>query len=137
MGNSEENTGREEKREGAASRLWTPGSEERSEARSAEKSGGEEISEEELRRRLEEAMEKITVTDVVVDMMISLSSLAYQRMGIPHEVNEKHRDLDQSRMAIDCLAALVNTVEGRVPAEILDPLKGNVDNLKMNFAKES
>lgn len=125
MGDSEETGGKEEVRE------------EKPVAEETTADQGEELSDEELRRRIEEAMEKITVADVVLDMMVSLSSLAYQRMGIPHEVNEKFRDLEQARMAIDCLDALVKALEGRVPPEALDPLSSTVTNLKMNYAKEA
>lgn len=133
-----------------SSRLWTPyGDPLKDRQASREKTsngprkpGGreeapEEMSEEELQRRIAEAMEKITVADVVLDMMVSLSSLAYQRMGIPHEVNEKYRDLEQAKLAIDCLDSLTKTLEDRVDKDSLDALKRTVDNLKMNFAKES
>jgi hypothetical protein len=142
LGENEENTGQEEERK-TSSRLWTPHGDPRKpdegggEAQEAQGEPGEEVSDEELRRRIEEAMEKITVTDVVVDMMVSLSSLAYQRMGIPHEVNEKFRNMDQARLAIDCLEALFKSLEGRVPEDLLVPLTGTLDNLKLNFAKES
>jgi hypothetical protein len=95
------------------------------------------MSEEELRKRIEEVMEKVTVADIVLDMMISLSSLAYQRMGIPHEVNEKFKDMEQARLAIDCLDAWCTVLEGRVDPEQVEPLKSTVLNLKLNFAKES
>jgi hypothetical protein len=122
----------------SSGKLWTPGGEsERNEAPPEPTDDGEELSEEELRKRIEEVMEKITVADIVLDMMISLSSLAYQRMGIPEEVNQKYKDMDQARMAIDCLDALAKTLEGRVEAEQLEPLKGAIANLKLNFAKES
>ena len=123
-----------------SSKLWTPDSEpEAAEApaRGPGPSDEEELTEEELRARIEEVMEKITVADIVLDMMISLSSLAYQRMGIPHEVNEKFRDMEQARLAIDCLDALAKAMEGRVPAEQMDPLSSAISNLKLNFAKES
>jgi Domain of unknown function (DUF1844) len=131
------------KEEASKSGLWTPDgvgpATEESKASSADIEGGgpEGMSEEELRRRIEEAMEKITVSDLVVDMMVSLSSMAYQRMGIPHEVNEKFRDMDQARLAIDCLDALLKALEGRAPSEILEPLDSTLSNLKLNFAKES
>lgn len=127
----------EEKKE--SGKLWTPGSDD---AAPESKSGGqpesaEEMSEEELRKRIEEVMEKVTVADIVLDMMISLSSLAYQRMGIPHEVNEKFKDMEQARLAIDCLDAWCTVLEGRVDPEQVEPLKSTVLNLKLNFAKES
>jgi hypothetical protein len=45
--------------------------------------------------------------------------------------------MDQARLAIDCLEALFKSLEGRVPEDFLIPLTGTLDNLKLNFAKES
>ena len=147
-GDRNQNQG-EEKQNPKSSRLWTPYGDPREdgyrqpEAQAGPEAGGEvsgpeeEISEEELRRRIDEAMERITVADVIVDMMVSLSSLAYQRMGLPHEVNEKYRDLEQARLAIDCLDTLLQAISGRAPDEMVNSLTGTMDNLKLNFAKES
>jgi len=122
-----------------SSRLWTPygGQEAESEEPTDKGTGEGELSEEELRERIEKALEKITVTDVVLDMMVSLSSLAYQKMGIPHDVNEKFRDMEQAKLAIDCLDAMVNALSDRLSEDELKPLSGTLDNLKMNYAKES
>ncbi len=133
MGDSE-NRDREGRK---SSRLWTPGGEADRRVEEPAEESGEKVSEEELRRRIEEAMERITVADIVVDMMVSLSSVAYQKMGIPKDVNAKYRDMEQARMAIDCLGALLTTLEGRVPEDMLKSLTGTVDNLKLNFAREA
>jgi hypothetical protein len=58
-------------------------------------------------------------------------------MGIPHEVNQKFKDMEQARLAIDCLDALAKAMEGRADEGQLQPLKDTVSNLKLNFAKES
>lgn len=139
----EEGSGTQGKR--TSSRLWTPYSEPegtRSEAPAEETRPGEtrpeeDISEDELRQRLEEALEHITVAEVVIDFMVSMSSLAYRKMGIPHEVNEKHKDMEQARLAIDCVDALLKAAADRMPEEARKPLTGTLDNLKLNFAKES
>lgn len=123
-----------------SSRLWTPYGEPgkpRSEAPPEETLPEDEISEEELRQRLEEALEHITVVDVVIDFMVSMSSLAYRKMGIPHEVNEKYKEMEQARLAIDCVDALLKAAADRIPEDALKPLTGTLDNLKLNFVKES
>lgn len=140
-GKSEEAEGETGGKGGArrrGSKLWTPSGEHdvRPEGEEGEPAE-EEVSDEELRRRVEEALEKITVADVIIDMMISLSSLAYQRMGIPHETNQKYRDMEQARLAIDCLDALLSALRDRLPEETLQPLTGTLDNLKLNYARES
>lgn len=135
----QEQPGEESKERRTSSRLWTPYGDQEVESGEPPGEGAEEeeLSEEELRERIEKALEKITVTDVVLDMMVSLASLAYQKMGIPHEVNEKFRDMEQAKLAIDCLDALVKVLSDRLPEDELKPLLGTLDNLKMNFAKES
>lgn len=140
-GGPEEKTAGEggEARRATSSRLWTPDGEKRA-AEEPPRSPGpaqEEISDEELQRRIEEAMEKITVADVIVDMMVSLSSLAYQRMGLPKEVNEKFRDMEQARLAIDCIESMLKAISARLPDEHAKALTDTLDNLKLNFAKES
>ena len=122
-----------------SSKLWTPGGDDAPPEPTPEEapSGEEELTEEELRQRIEEVMEKITVADIILDMMISLTSLAYQRMGIHHEVNEKFKDMEQARLAIDSLDALAKALEGRGVDDQLEPLTSTISNLKLNFAKES
>lgn len=122
-----------------SSKLWTPyGKQEVKDEEPSDKDAEEgELSDEELRERIEKALEKITVKDVIIDMMISLSSLAYQKMGIPHEVNKKFRDMEQAKLAIDCLDALAKVLSDRLSEDELKPLLGTLDNLKMNFAKEA
>ena len=94
-----------------------------------------ELSEEELRRLIEEQMEKITIKDILGRFMMELASLAYQKMGIPENVNLKYRDFSQARMAIDALKGLVGALEGKVPDEEVNAYRGTLANLQMNYAR--
>ena len=132
----EEKPGEEGEGRKTSRKLWTPYGEEVAGEEPTPEPEGQELSDEELRERIEKALEKITVKDVIIDMMISLSSLAYQKMGIPHDVNEKFRDMEQAKLAIDCLDALAKVLSDRLSEDELKPLLGTLDNLKMNFAKE-
>ncbi|MBN1289342.1 MAG: DUF1844 domain-containing protein [Actinobacteria bacterium] len=142
--NPDREDGEKNEKKQSSSRLWTPNSDPREAYPGSGKpaeddliSGEEEISEDELRKKIEEALEKVTVADIVLDFIISMASLAYQRMGIPREVNEKFRDMDQARMAIDCIDALLASLKGKIQDDTLEPLTGTLDNLKVNFVKES
>jgi hypothetical protein len=95
----------------------------------------EELTEEEFRRLLEEQMEKITVKDVVSQMMASLASLAYQKLGLPESVNLKYRDFAQARMAIDALKGLLSSLEGKLEEGELSPFRGTLANLQMNYVR--
>ncbi|MBN2026158.1 MAG: hypothetical protein JW854_05305 [Actinobacteria bacterium] len=93
------------------------------------------ISEEEFRRMVEESLEKVTVADIILNMMNDLASLAYMKMGLPESVNLKYRDLDQASLAIDTLEAIIKAAEGRVSPEHLQPFRGTLANMQMNFVQ--
>jgi len=97
--------------------------------------GEEELSEEELRNLIEESLENITVTDIVLSMMNQLASVAYLKMGMPENVNLKYQDFDQAKLAIDSLDAIISAAEGKVEEKGLEPFKGTLANLKMNFVQ--
>jgi hypothetical protein len=94
-----------------------------------------EMSEEEFKKFLEEQMEKITVSEIVSRLMMDMASLAYQKMGLPEEVNLKYRDFDQARLAIDALKGLLGAMEGKVPEGEVAPYRGTLANLQMNFVR--
>ncbi len=95
----------------------------------------EELSEEEFRRLLEDSMETVTVADIVLTMMNQLASVGYMKMGLPETVNQKYRDFDQARLAIDTLEAMLKGAEEKIPAELLQPFKGTLANMQMNFVQ--
>ena len=97
--------------------------------------GEEELSEEELRKLIEESLENITVTDIVLSMMNQLASVAYLKMGMPENVNLKYQDFDQAKLALDSLDAIISAAEGKVEEKGLEPFKGTLANLKMNFVQ--
>jgi hypothetical protein len=89
----------------------------------------EEPSEAELTARLEEEFKKLKVSDVLVQTVFTLSSLGFQKLG------EEGRDLEQARLAIDSLRALVPALEGAVPAEVIRDFNQMVANLQLAYAK--
>jgi hypothetical protein len=97
----------------------------------------EELSEEEVHRLVEESLEKVTVTDIVLNMMNQLASVGYMKMGLPESVNLKYRDFAQARLAIDTLEAMIKGAEGKITGELLQPFRGTLANLQMNFVQLS
>ncbi|HEY4686680.1 MAG TPA: DUF1844 domain-containing protein [Candidatus Subteraquimicrobiales bacterium] len=96
-----------------------------------------QAQEKELRERLEKELEKVTVKDVVAQMMISLSSLGYQKLGLPEEANKKYKDLDQAALAIDSLSALIKVTEERISPQEIATFKSTLANLQLKFVSES
>jgi len=48
-------------------------------------------NQEELIKELQEEINKLATKDIIIQMMMSLSSLAYKKMGLPVEVNDKYK----------------------------------------------
>ena len=71
---------------------------------------GTKKDEEELINKLQEEIDKLTTKDIIVQMMMSLSSLAYKKMGIPAGVNDRFKDRVQAKMAVDSFDALLKVI---------------------------
>jgi hypothetical protein len=97
--------------------------------------GQPNISEEELRARLEEELKRITVRDVLLQTVVSLVNLAGQRLGLV-EGSREMRDLDQVRMAIDAVRALLPLLEEENPEQV-GPIRDALSQLQMAYAREA
>jgi Domain of unknown function (DUF1844) len=65
---------------------------------------------------MREHLASVSAGDVVAEAALSLVALAYVRLGIPPEQNERYRDLDAARLLIDALAGMLDGVRGRLGA---------------------
>ena len=86
-------------------------------------------SEEELLEALQAEFAKLKVSDVLVQTVFTVSSLGYRSLG------EEARDLEQARLAIDALRALVPVLEGSVPGDVQRDFEQMVANLQLAYAK--
>ena len=59
----------------------------------------------------------------------TVSSLAY------HRLSEEHRDLDQVRLAIEALRALLPVLSGSLPPELLRDFEQVTANLQLAYAR--
>ncbi len=94
-----------------------------------------DISEEELRARLEEELKRITVRDVLLQTIVSLVNLGGQRLGIG-EGGQELRDLEQVRMAIEAVRALLPLLEAE-NAEQMKPIRDALSQLQIVYAREA
>jgi hypothetical protein len=90
-------------------------------------------SEEELRAQLEEELRRITVRDVLVQTVVSLVNLGGQRLGLAPGA-EDMRDLDQARLAIEGVRALLPLVEEQ-DAEQVRPIRDALSQLQLAYAQ--
>ena len=106
------------------------------EAAAEEAAGPAGITEEEMRRQLEEHFRRQSVSDLLVQFMVSLSNLAYVKMGITKDTAEI-RDLEQARLAIDSFKGLLEAAEDRLEQQDKNALAGALASMQMTYAQVS
>jgi len=86
-------------------------------------------SQEELLRQLEAELGQLEVADVLVQTVFTVSSLGYRNLG------EEARDLEQAKLAIDALGAVVPLLKGAVADDVHRDLVQMVANMQLAYAK--
>jgi hypothetical protein len=84
----------------------------------------DQVSEQELL----EALSRLGVSDLLVQTLSTVSSLAF------HRLSEEHRDLDQVRLAIEALRALVPVLAPTVPSDLVRDFEQVTANLQLAYA---
>jgi hypothetical protein len=85
-------------------------------------------SDEQLVEQLEAELKKLKVADLLVQTLYTVSSLGFRRLA------PEDRDLDQARLAIEALRALVPLLEDSAPAELVRDFKQVTANLQLAYA---
>jgi hypothetical protein len=86
-------------------------------------------ADEELVKQLEEELKKLKVADLLVQTLYTVSSLGYRKLS------EEDRDLEQARLAIEALRALLPVLEGVVGEEIVRDFRQVTSNLQLAYAE--
>ena len=79
-------------------------------------------------QELLEALAQLQVSDLLVQTLSTVSSLAY------HRLSEEHRDLDQVRLAIEALRALLPVLSASLPPELVRDFEQVTANLQLGYA---
>jgi hypothetical protein len=93
-------------------------------------------TEEELQAAFEEQMRRIRVEDVLLQTTVTLVNLGARRLGLaaaPGEDPSAERDLDQARLAIDAVRALLPLC----PQDQVEPIQQALAQLQMAYAREA
>jgi hypothetical protein len=77
---------------------------------------------------LQAELAKLKISDLLLQTVYSVSSLAYHRLG------PEGRDLEQAKLGIEALRALVPVLEGSVPEEALRDFQQVLANLQLAYA---
>jgi hypothetical protein len=89
---------------------------------------------ERLARELAEQLRQLRVEDVLLNTLMTLSSIGYRRLGLTQETRDD-RDLSQAQLAIDAMKAVTPVLERFVPRELLRDFNSSVANLQLAYAK--
>jgi hypothetical protein len=84
--------------------------------------------EQKLIDELQAELAKLKVSDLLLQTLYSVSSLGY------HRLNGEGRDLEQARLAIEAVRALVPVLDGSVPQEALRDFNQVLANLQLAYA---
>ena len=88
-----------------------------------------ESADEKLIQQLEEELKKVKVSDLLVQTLYTVSSLGYSRLGT------ENRDLEQAKLAIEAMRALLPVLEGTVPEEVVRDFNQVTANMQLAYAK--
>ena len=83
---------------------------------------------EEMMRQMEEEMAKVRVQDLITQSVVSILNLSARRIG-----KEDERDLEQARIGIEAIRAMVDFLEPEAATEVRNALS----QLQMMYAQQS
>jgi hypothetical protein len=89
-------------------------------------------TEEELLEQIEAELRRIGVGDYLAQLLITLSSMAFQRLGLTPDT-AADRDLDQSRLAVDAFAAVLEVWAPTRPADEAAMFRSTLHQMRMAF----
>ena len=75
-----------------------------------------------------DAVRSMRVSDLLLSTAATLAQLGFAKL------DESTRDLEQARLAVEGLKALLDTLEGAVPDEVLRDFNQVVANLQLAYA---
>jgi hypothetical protein len=93
-----------------------------------------EPTEEEIARELANELRKLKIEDVLIQTLITVSSIGYRRLGLTPETKDD-RDLVQAQLAIDTMRVLTPVLEKVIPAELLREFNQSIASLQLAYAK--
>jgi hypothetical protein len=93
-----------------------------------ERPPGPSENEQELVEQLQAELSRLKVSDLLLQTVYTISSLGY------HRLSGENKDLDQARLAIDALKALVPVLDGAIPAEAVRDFNQVLVNMQLAYA---
>lgn len=76
-----------------------------------------------------EALDRLRVDELLVQMLVSVSSLGFAKL------EPGRRDLDQARLAVEALRVLLPLLEESVDADLVRDLRGALSSLQLAYSR--
>lgn len=89
---------------------------------------------ERLAEELVDALRQLKVEDVLIQTLVTVSSIGYRRLGLTEDTADE-RDLEQTRLAIEAMNAISPVLERFVPEELVRDFRQSVASLQLAYAK--
>ena len=89
----------------------------------------EGLSDEEVVRQLEEELNRLNVSDLLVQTMYTVSSLGYRKLSA------EDRDLPEAQLAIEALRSLLPVLEAALGEDAVRDFKQVTSNLQLAYAE--
>jgi hypothetical protein len=89
---------------------------------------GPSEDERKLVEQLQAELSRLKVSDLLLQTVYTISSLGY------HRLSGENKDLDQARLAIEALKALLPVLEGAAPAEAVRDFNQVLANMQLAYA---
>jgi len=96
--------------------------------------GGGAPTDEERARAIREQLKSVHAFDLAYEMMVSLVSFGYQKMGLTDETSEL-RDLSDARLAIELLRANLEVVEGEQGDGPTRDVRSTLAQMQLGYAQ--
>jgi hypothetical protein len=93
-----------------------------------------QMSGEERAALLREQLKALRVIDVAHDMMLSLVTLGYQKLGLTDETEEL-RNLEDARLAIELLRGVIDVLGVATSEQLVAPFRSTLASMQLNFAR--
>jgi hypothetical protein len=94
----------------------------------------DELVQEQLARELAEELKKLRVEDVIVNTLVHVSTIGYRNLGLTEDSRDE-RELEQTRLAIHTMRALVPVLVGFLQEDLVAGFEEQIANLQLAYAK--
>ncbi len=103
--------------------------------RAAPKDGEQRpLTDEERAELYRRQLKELRLLDVARDMMLTLVTVGYQKLGLTDDTREL-RDLADARLAIELLRGVVDAVETAAGADEVETYRATLAQMQLNYAR--